>query len=121
VVVLDFWGHYCSICIEHMPDLAKLAEQYPSDKLAVLTLHDASLASMAEVEEHLSDAKRKKLGTLPIALDGDLAKGVFGAYGIGAVPALVLIDAEGKVVRRFHHAGDPELGKTVGELLRHQK
>jgi thiol-disulfide isomerase/thioredoxin len=120
IIVLDFWAYTCSICIHHMPELAELAEKYP-DKLAVLTIHDGSLESVAEIQSTLSDVALKKLGKLPIALDAFGAESVFQAYGMRAVPALILIDAKGTVVRRFHHAGDPELEKSVKALIESQK
>jgi WD40 repeat protein len=50
-----------------------------------------------------------------MALDGK--DGVFDAFGVGAVPTVILIDREGRVVRRFHHAGVPELEAEVKRLL----
>jgi thiol-disulfide isomerase/thioredoxin len=117
VVILDFWSYSCSICIHHMPDLAKLLEKHQGEKLVALTIHDNSAESMEEVENILTDASKKKLGTLPIALDSRGPGNVFQAYGMRAVPAMILIDAEGNVVRRFHHASDPQLEKDVTELL----
>jgi thiol-disulfide isomerase/thioredoxin len=118
VVILDFWAYSCSICIHHMPDLAELVEKHKGEKLVALTLHDNTAASLAEVDGILTDASKKKLGNLPVALDGQGADSVFRAYGIRATPAMILIDAEGNVVRRFHHAGDPQLDKDVTALLR---
>ena len=34
---------------------------------------------------------------------------------------MILIDQEGKVVRRFHHAGAPELDKEIARLLKVSK
>jgi hypothetical protein len=46
---------------------------------------------------------------------------VFRSYGVYAVPTVVLIGPDGKVVRRFHPAGDPELDKVVARLLKDAK
>lgn len=117
VVVLDFWSYSCSICLVHKPDLARLAEKYADKGVAVLTVHDASADTIAEVEQKLPDAVKRKAGHLPVALDGKGAKGVFRAYGVHAVPTVILVGPDGTVVRRFHHAGDPELDREVGKLL----
>jgi glucokinase len=53
----------------------------------------------------------------PTVLDGGGEKGIFRAYGIGAVPALIVIDKDGRVVRRFHQATDPEFDKEIQRLL----
>ena len=58
----------------------------------------------------------KPLG-LPIGIDGKGSKSVFQAFGVHAVPTVLLIDADGKVVRRFAHAGDPGLEAEVVKLL----
>ena len=52
-----------------------------------------------------------------MALDGSGDQSVFRTYGVGAVPAVLLIDQEGRVVQRFHHAGKPELAEAIDKLL----
>ncbi len=117
IVLLDFWAHYCSICHAHKPDLAKLYAKYREQGLEVVAIHDNSLASMKSVDEHMERVSSYQKLRLPIALDGKGAKSVFSAYGVGAVPAVILIDRNGKVVRRFHHEGKPELEKEIARLL----
>ena len=121
VVVIDFWAHYCSICHAHKPDLVRLAEKYGGRDLAAVTMHDSSLATFEEVDEKMRPiVQRLWKGqplTLPTALDGRGDDSIFLAYGIRGVPAVILIDPEGRVVRRFHHAGDPELENEVIRLL----
>jgi thiol-disulfide isomerase/thioredoxin len=117
VVVLDFWSWSCTICIHHKPDLSRLLDRYKDRGLAVLTVHDDSVATIEEMDRKLPDAAKRKGGGLPVALDGKGDKGIFASFGIEGVPAVVLIDQEGKVVRRFHHAGDPELDREVKRLL----
>jgi thiol-disulfide isomerase/thioredoxin len=122
VVVLDFFAYYCTICHAQKPDLARLREKYEPQGLVVLAVHDNSLSSLAAVDEKMRPVLRKILGPdhrpIPIALDGEDEKSVFAAYGIHAVPAVILIDPSGRVVRRYHHAGDPELEEDIRRLLR---
>jgi len=121
VVVLDFFAYYCSICHAHKPDLAKLGDSYGRRGLVVLAIHEASLGTMDEVNakmdpvlHHVFDGVPPKL---PMALDGKGEQSVFEAYGIYAVPAVILIDQQGRVVRRYHHAGVPQLEADVRRLL----
>lgn len=120
VVLLDFFAQYCSICHAHKPDLARLLEKYGPQGLVVLAIHDETLTTMAEFDEVmgpiLSRVFKGKVPPLPMALDG--TNGVFRNYGIGAVPAMILIDPQGRVVRRFHHAGVPELEPEIQRLLK---
>lgn len=121
VVVLDFFAYYCSICHAHKPDLVKLREKYNSQGLVVLAIHDSSLPTLADMNEKMGPALNAVFKglppRLPIALDGNGAQSVFSAYGIQAVPAVILIDQQGKVVRRYHHAGKHELESDVQALL----
>jgi hypothetical protein len=52
-----------------------------------------------------------------MALDGAGERNVFNAYGVFAVPAVILIDRRGRVVRRYHHAGIPELEVDIRIVL----
>ena len=71
-------------------------------------------AKMDPVLHHVFDGVPPKL---PMALDGKGEQSVFEAYGIYAVPAVILIDQQGRVVRRYHHAGVPQLEADVRRLL----
>lgn len=121
VVVLDFFGYYCSICHEHKPDLVKLRDKYVSQGLVVLAVHDSSLKTLEAMNEKMGPVLRRVFNgpppKLPIALDGPGEQSVFQAYGIAAVPAVILIDQQGRIVRRYHHAGKPELEADVRTLL----
>lgn len=121
VVVLDFWSYSCTICHAHMPDLLRVARRYGPRGLAVLTVHDASVASIEEMDQKMQKIVQRMWGGkdhgLPTALDGEGEGSIFRAYGISGVPAMILIDQKGTVVRRFHHAGDPEFEKEVQRLL----
>jgi thiol-disulfide isomerase/thioredoxin len=119
VVVLDFFAYYCSICHEHKPDLVKLRDKY--NGLVVLAVHDSSLKTLDEMNAKMEPVLRRVFEgappKLPMALDGPGDQSVFQAYGIFAVPAVILIDQQGRVVRRYHHAGKPELEADVRALL----
>jgi RNA polymerase sigma factor (sigma-70 family) len=122
VVVIDFWSYACSICHHHKPDLIRLAERYKGKGLVVLTMHDNSVSSIEEMDREMESVVKnawrgKPLG-LPIGLDGKGADSVFQAFGVFAVPTVLLIDADGKVVRRFAHAGAPDLEAEVAKLLK---
>ena len=121
VVVLDFFAYYCSICHEHKPDLVKLHEKYGPRGLVVLAVHDASLKTLDEMNGKMGPVLRRVFNgdppRFPMALDGQGEKGVFAAYGIEAVPAVILIDQHGRVFRRYHYAGKPELETDIQSLL----
>jgi thiol-disulfide isomerase/thioredoxin len=121
VVVIDFWSYACSICHHYKPDLVRLADRYKGKGVTVITLHDNSVSSVEEMDKLMEPVVKhtfhgKPLG-LPIGIDGRGKKSVFQAFGVYAVPTALLIDQDGKVVRRFAHAGDPDLEAEVAMLL----
>src|SRR5262245_8463417 len=121
VVILNFFAYYCSICHEHKPDLVKLGQKYGPRGLVVLAVHDASLKTLDEMNGKMGPVLRRVFDgappKFPMALDGQGEKSVFAAYGIEAVPAVILIDQRGRVFRRYHHAGKPELETDIQALL----
>lgn len=122
VIVLDFFAFYCTLCHEHKPRLARLLEDCGPQGLVVLEVHDHSLGTMDEVNAKMEPVLKRVFDgeppKLPLALDGAGDESLFEAYGIYGVPAVILIDPQGRVVRRYHHAGDPQLETDVRRLLR---
>ena len=107
VVLLDFWGLWCSPCRKAMPKLAELHEKYARDGLVIIALHDASLSKAALLDEKqqsldLSDIPfRVAIDTLPPQESGQTelrGKGkTIEAYGVTSFPTLLLIDKDGGV------------------------
>lgn len=122
VVVLDFFSYSCGLCHAHKPDLVRLRQKYRDDGLEVIALHSNSVKTFRELKEKMDPIFARVFGgempELPIGLEGPGESAVFTAYGITGVPAVILIDQQGRVVRRFHHAGKPELEEEIRRLLK---
>lgn len=115
IVLLDFWGHWCGPCVHAMPGLMELHEKYKDKGLVIIAVHDDSVASIAEMNEKLTEIRKTVWGgrDLPfaIALDGggetpipghfDSVRGATTAlYGIKSWPTQIIIDRDGKIVGR---------------------
>ncbi|MGV6825752.1 MAG: TlpA family protein disulfide reductase [bacterium] len=91
VTLINFWSATCPPCVEEMPDLQQLHEQYP-DKLAIVGVimhYDRPDAAIGLA---------RKIGvTYPIALDieGEIA----AAFDIEAIPTSILINPDGNIQR----------------------
>jgi thiol-disulfide isomerase/thioredoxin len=116
VVVLDFWGFWCGPCVSSMPALMKLHDEFKDRGLVIIAVHDDSAASIAEMDERLTSARRDLWAgrDLPflVALDGGGQTRIRGgsmtasgattaAYGITAFPTALLIDADGKLIKEL--------------------
>ncbi len=91
-VLLNFWATWCESCKEEMPALESLHKRLDG-KAAVL---GASLDS-AFAEDVPPFAKRHGL-TFPLI---DAAGPAAAAYAVRSLPATFLIDAEGRITRRW--------------------
>jgi uncharacterized protein (TIGR03435 family) len=88
-VVIEFWATWCGGCVDNIPHMNKLAEEFESRPLQFISVTD-------ETDDELV---KRFLGRHPIsgwvAFDAD--EGTFKRYGIEGRPQTVLVDATGIV------------------------
>jgi thiol-disulfide isomerase/thioredoxin len=133
VVILDFWGYWCGPCLASMPSLMKIYDAYPAKDVAIIAVHDASLASIKLLRERTASAKKElwKGRELPFRLaiaGGGLTKiegteqsangQVIADYGINGFPTTLLIDQRGTVITRVDPRDVDATKKRIAELLR---
>src|SRR5688572_28380278 len=59
-VLLDFWGYWCVPCVRHMPNLMALHDAFSDRGLTVIGVHDASVQSVAELNERLARTRTNR-------------------------------------------------------------
>jgi peroxiredoxin/YHS domain-containing protein len=111
VVLLDFWATWCKPCVGAMPDLQKLHDRHAAKGFTVVGV---------SVDEKGAAAVRpflvKNRYTYPILLDSRAETAA--AYRVHAIPALFLVDKDGRIVRQWVGAADKkEIERAVAELL----
>lgn len=97
VVLVDFWGTFCAPCVEEMPVLVKLVREYEPRGLVFVapSLDDPDRAPV-EVGAFID---RQVPGLAPYAAFGNDASA--NAFGVRALPTMVVIDRTGKVVATY--------------------
>jgi cytochrome c biogenesis protein CcmG, thiol:disulfide interchange protein DsbE len=102
-VVVHFWADWCPYCLEEMPVLDKLYQQYKKQGLMVYAVNVGQGLDAARAY-----VSRMKI-TYPVLLDtdGKTAK----SYGVLGLPRTFFIDRKGNIKYKL-------LGEASGETLR---
>ncbi|MBV9613695.1 MAG: TlpA family protein disulfide reductase [Acidobacteriaceae bacterium] len=101
VVLLDFWATWCPPCRAELPRIEAISRKYGDRNVVILGVNDEDLRTVKGFLKSHSD-----LTTLH---DGD--RKVHKLYGCRAIPTVLVLDPEGKVVAHF--VG----GRSESELL----
>jgi len=90
-VLIQFWASWCGPCRIEMPSVEELHRRFQHKGLTVVGVND-------EDPEVAQEFLQEQDFTFPMLVD---AGGEVGnAYEVDAIPTLVLIDQEGKIVHR---------------------
>ncbi len=98
VVLLDFWGTFCPPCIAALPKLQALHDQHAARGFAVVGVTVDDRAAM--VKKATAKIRYPILQATPQ---------VWSAYKVNALPSLVLVGRDGRIVRRFGGEADPAM------------
>lgn len=93
LTMVNIWGTFCGPCIQEMPELGELAEEYEG-KLQIIGL----IADVAEAENEAAMEIVERTGAdyMHIVNSPDLQEGYLGQ--VQAVPTTVFLDKEGKLI-----------------------
>ncbi|HEY1602929.1 MAG TPA: TlpA disulfide reductase family protein [Pirellulales bacterium] len=93
VVVLDFWASWCGPCLQVMPQVDKVAEEFAAEGVQLVAIN------LEETPDRVTAALERLHLDMPVALDrnGRVAE----KYGATSIPQTVVIGRDGKVARLF--------------------
>lgn len=119
-LLLDFWASWCVPCIEQMPNVRRLCEEYSERGLRIIGISsdDDVMAwqraiekyRLAEYPQVLSEERSE------VRLFFDELANVCDRYEVESIPCFVLIDDAGKIVARWQHF-DEEIFELIENLL----
>ena len=105
VVLLDFWGTFCPPCVEALPELQALHAKYGAKGFAVIGMTVDNRLPM--VKKATGAAKV----TYPIVQAGAAE---WAAYKVNALPSLVLVGRDGRIVKRY--GGEADRAAMLAEI-----
>ncbi len=106
VVLLDFWGTWCTPCIKKLPKVQRLHDRFAEQGLVVIGIHSS------QGSEECPEFVEQHGVTFPIAIDsGQTAE----SYAITSWPTVFVIDKTGKVVVGYTNSVPPD--EIVEQLL----
>ncbi len=114
LTVLDFWATWCKPCVNSIPELVKLSENYKEKGVSFIGVNEDSPRNASKVKPFATS-----LGiTYPVLLDSD--QELLSDLLIDAFPTLVILDNKGKVL--YTHVGysigdENTIKNTIEKLL----
>ncbi len=94
VVMLDFWATWCPPCVEEMPMLVRVAQEYEAKGVTFVAVsHDDPDVRVDAVSAFVS---HREPGLKAFAAYGDPMTGA--KYQVRALPTIYIIDRSGKIV-----------------------
>ncbi|HEX6309792.1 MAG TPA: TlpA disulfide reductase family protein [Longimicrobiales bacterium] len=109
-VLLNVWATWCPPCREEMPGLQQLHERYAGRGLRVIGVSVDSRGAEAAIDRFLRE------GGYSFMILHDAADAVSREFRTIGVPETFLIDADGRIVRRWIGRFDPLAPDVVRDI-----
>jgi len=100
VYVIDFWATWCPACIQLMPHVSALQAKYGDDVVFIgQNVQEDDDAAVAKFVESMGDKinYRIALDDRSLFIGGSMSARYLGGMGLGALPAAMIIDGEGRI------------------------
>ncbi len=109
-VIVDFWASWCSPCKEAIPSLKKLYMEYKDKGLDLVGIY-----VFDKQENYAAVAKQLEI-TWPQICDYSKEQSVAKAYGVEAIPQIILFAPDGTIIAKDLHGN--QVREAVESLIK---
>ncbi len=116
VIHLDFWGIWCSACINELPVHERLQRKFEPRDVVFLSVHTPD-KSLDEVRKYLEFKKISRISAVDAGgeeSDNSKNGSTANRYGVRGYPTFVLIDREGKIA--FNSSDRSNIQEKIAEM-----
>ncbi len=111
VVLVSFWASWCPYCVKEIKELKTLRDKYNQNELKIIGV------SFDLSKSHLIQILKKSKINYPNYISADNSIGM--VFGVMGVPATILYDKNGKIVKQFQgYVNCEEIDKIIQKLLK---
>lgn len=88
-VFLNFWATWCVFCLEEMPDMQRIADEYAGELVVIGVNNGEAVATGEDFVRHVNTRYE---------IVYDRERSVVDGYRVRAMPTSYFIDADGRIV-----------------------
>jgi thiol-disulfide isomerase/thioredoxin len=107
-VLIVFWASWCGPCIQEIPVIQKIREQYLESKLEII-----SVSSDTDKDAYLKALKKYNMPWKHTYINDEISK----KFGINGIPELFLIDNNGLLIYKMQEEKDSSLENLTKILV----
>jgi thiol-disulfide isomerase/thioredoxin len=94
-VYIDVWATWCGPCLQEVPFLQKVEEQYQGKNIEFVSI---SVDNIKDREKWSNLVNKKQLGGIQLLADKEFNSEFIKQYSILQIPRFILIDPNGNIV-----------------------
>jgi len=111
-VMLDFWGTWCSPCIEALPKIKEAYRKYGGEQFEII-----GVANELNREKFQQFVEREEINWPQVVEVHEQDSKIQEIYSVDAYPTYYLINPEGEIVEYGLALSDQKLMETLGKYL----